>query len=123
MRAVDEAALFCDFAEFYHIYDWNQFPLRQQAALACGLSDKSRIVRKLTQQKLPLDSLLLVGIVDGLRDLSYRYTSAHSKKKPPQPQSLMEAFQPKKKSDVAAYDSPEAFERARVRIIGENNHG
>lgn len=122
MRAVDEAALICDFAEFYHIYDWNQFPLQRQAVLACGLPEKSRIIRKLTKQKAPLDTVLLMAVVDSIRSLEFTYISAHSKKKPKKPESLLSALgKDKSSNDVQAYDSVEDFEKARAKIIGENN--
>lgn len=118
MRAVDEAALICDFAEFYHIYDWEQFPLQRQAILACGLPEGSRIIRKLTKQKAPLDTVLLMAVVDSIRSLEYTYVSAHSKKKPKKPESLLSAFGKDKTKDVQAYDSAEDFEQARARLIG-----
>ena len=123
MRAVDEAALICDFAEFYHIYDWEQFPLKRQAILACGLPESARIIRKLTKQKAPLDTVLLMAVVDSIREFEYSYVSAHSKKKPKKPESLLSAFQNDKPKDVQAYDSAEDFEQARAKIIGENNGG
>lgn len=122
MRAVDEAALFCDFAEYYHIYDWNQFTLKQQAMLACGLPEDSRIIRKISNQKIPLETTLLLVIVDSVRELEYLYTSAHSKKKVKKPDSLLAAIQKDKKNDVMAYETSDDFEAARARIIG-GKHG
>lgn len=121
MRAVDEAALVCDFAEFYRIYDWNQFPLQKQAILACGLPEESRIIRKLTKQKAPLNTILLMAVIDSIRSFEYLYASAHSKKKPKKPDSLLSAFGKDKTTDVQAYDSTEDFEAARARIIGDKN--
>lgn len=122
MRAVDEAALFCDFAEYYHIYDWNQFTLKQQAMLACGLPEDSRIIRKISNQKIPLETTLLLVIVDSIRELEYLYTSAHSNKKVKKPDSLLAAIQKDKKNDVMAYETSDDFEAARARIIG-GKHG
>lgn len=118
MRAVDEAALICDFAEFYHIYDWNQFPLKRQAILACGLPEQARIIRKLTQQKAPLETVLLMAAVDSIREFEYQYIAAHSKKKPKKPESLLAAFQKDKTKEVRAYETVNDFEKARARIIG-----
>ena len=118
MRAVDEAALICDFAQFYNIYDFDQVPLRKQAILACGLPEDARMIRKMTNQKISTDKLLMMACIDAVRDFHYQYVVAHSKKKKPQrPKSLLSVLQEKKK-EVVGYDSEEEFEAAKRKILG-----
>ncbi len=118
MRAVGEAALICDFAQFYHIYDLDQFPLKRQAILACGLPEDARIIRKIIKQKVPTNTLLLMAVIDSIRDLEYQYVVSHSKKKKLQrPKSLLSTLQ-EKQTEVASYDTEEEYEAAKRRIVG-----
>ena len=64
MIALDEDALFCDFAETYGIYDIYQFPVEYVAKLAFGLRDDSRIKMKALGLGVDLKSLLLAHIAD-----------------------------------------------------------
>lgn len=38
--------MICDFAQYYHVLNWRELPLKLAAALAFGLPEDSRTVRK-----------------------------------------------------------------------------
>ena len=64
MIALDEDALICDFAEFYHIYNIFDYPADYIATLAIGLRDNSRIKLKLLGLRVDINMLLLAHIAD-----------------------------------------------------------
>ena len=59
MIALDEDALICDFAEFYHIYNYYDYPVEYVAILANGLRDNSRIRHKERGLKVDISLLFL----------------------------------------------------------------
>ena len=66
MIRLDEDALICDFAETYHIFDYEALPVSLAATLAVGLRDSSRIKQLMSYRKAPVETILLAGIVDRL---------------------------------------------------------
>lgn len=72
--ACDETALICDFAETYGVYDWRALPLKTAAALAAGLHEDSRSVRKLTGAPAGMQTLLLAALVDEAHVLVWQNT-------------------------------------------------
>lgn len=66
MISTDEEALICDFAQVYHIYDYQSLPADYVGTLAVGLPDNSRIKRKLAGLQVSLETLLLSIIADKL---------------------------------------------------------
>ena len=66
MIRLDEDALICDFAETYHIYDYNVLPALRAGVLAAGLRQDSRIKMVMSKRKVPIETVLLAGIVDRL---------------------------------------------------------
>lgn len=64
MIALDEDALICDFAEYYHIYNIFDYPADYIATLAIGLRDNSRIKLKLLGLRVDINMLLLAHIAD-----------------------------------------------------------
>lgn len=115
--STDEDALFCDFAETYHIYNLDDLSVFRIATLADGLSENSRIKRKMSGQRLPIDSLLLAVIADKLSALVWMQTKdgQHGRNYPP---SIFEALTidrtAKPQSDIKSYSSGEDFMRARA---------
>lgn len=61
-------------AETYHIYDIYGMPARQVARFAVGLRADSRTIMKLTGTNVPVNTLLLAGIVDRLSILMWSMT-------------------------------------------------
>ena len=113
----DEGALICDFAETYHIYDYKSMPPKTAAILAAGLPDDSRIKRSLTGQKVNTETLLLANIADSLQLLVWAKTKdgQHNRNRP---KSILEALiKEEEPSKYASFDSIEAYEAARKRIM------
>lgn len=119
MIATDEAALICDMAETYHIYDYMAIPVDLCATLAVGLRDNSRIKAKLSGFNATLDIMFLAMITDKLSTLVWFQTKdgAKGKNRPP---SIYEAIMNSGKEEepeLAGFDSPEEFWEARNRIL------
>lgn len=72
--SLDEEAVICDFAEYYHIYDYKKLPLETVAILVYGLRDYSRIKMKISDSKLSIERHLLAIIADNLRFISWSKT-------------------------------------------------
>lgn len=120
MIAVDEAALRCDFLEIYHIMDYRTLPARQAALFACGLPERSRIVRKLTGAAAAPETLLLAVIADALRVLVWQNTRDGAEGRN-QPRSIVEALTGPKETE--GFDSAEDFIAWRASMLdgGDNN--
>ena len=111
-----EHELMCDFAEYYHIYDYKQLRPSVAAIFALGLPNDSRIKRKLSGQKYSTDVILLSCIADALNTLVWFKTKdGHNNVN--RPKSIL-AELTEEKDELAEYDSIEEYEAARARIIG-----
>lgn len=119
MIALDEDALICDLAETYNIYDYKQLPLTRVAVFSLGLRENSRIMMKLNEQKVSLETLFLAGINDKLGLLLWSKTKDGEKGRN-KPKLLVESLQSNKQPEKseAVFYSGEDFEKARQRIIG-----
>lgn len=119
MIALDEDALICDFAEFYHIYNIYEYPPIYIATLAIGLRDNSRIKLKLLGLRVDLEMLLLAHIVDNTA-LNLWAKTKEAKNNINRPQSFVELLSKKKESKEKAreFNSGEDFEKERRRLIG-----
>ncbi len=122
MLEADEDALVCDLAETYGIYDYESLPVQTVAALSIGLRGDSRIMMKMTGQELSRTDLILTIIADYLALILWAKTKdgKHNRNKPT---PLRDMFRTKKESDVAGFDSPEEFERARAALLEEVTYG
>ena len=113
----DESALICDFAETYHIFDYKSMPPKLAAILAVGLPDNSRIKRKLSGQKASAEILLLANIADSLQLLVWSKTKDGQKNRN-RPKSILESIiKDEEPSKYASFDSIEAYEAARKKIM------
>ena len=117
-----EDELICDLAEYYGIYDYEKMPPLYIATLACGLRDGSRVVSALNENPYPLSIMLEAGILDSVNLLAW-LNSENGVKGRNRPVSVFDSLFPKKeseqKSTTASFDSGEAFEAARRKILGE----
>lgn len=117
----DSDSLECDLAETYHIYDMRSLSASRVALFACGLGEDSRIKKRLSESRIGQTDMLLAGILDGITTLVWML----SKKGTPHPGSVLdrlshpEKYQAEESKPVQAFDSPEDFEKARRKIIGE----
>lgn len=119
MLRLDRDALLCDFAEYYHIYDFEALPVKTVALLACGLRDESRIKQKINGTKVPMNTMLLAYAVDRLGILIWQRTKdgAHGRNKPESIVEMLMNTGKQKITQVDAFDTPEEFEEARTRIL------
>ena len=117
MIATDEDALFCDFAETYHILDFRSLPARQAARLACGLRQSSRIMQSLSGAPAGLETVLLALISDAARALVWQNTEDGHKGRNP-PKSILAILRGSAQTGNTGFDSPEDFEAWRASMIG-----
>lgn len=119
MLRTDEDALVCDFAEYYHIYDWRSIPARTAATLAAGLRDTSRSMLKLAGVEHHPDRILLASILDAARVANWQRTENGRKgtNKPALVAPTLLAGAEKKDNGVESFVDGDAFHRARERII------
>lgn len=121
MRVSDEDALICDFAQYYHVFDYRALPTKQAAILACGLPAESRIKRKMAGIRVGTDTLLRAAILDGIRTLIWMQSKdARSGRNRPQPiYPMFVGGEERKKEDTMTFPSGEEFEKYRARILRE----
>ena len=124
MIQIDEEALICDLAETYHIYDYKKLPLTKVAIFAIGLRDNSRIKMKISNQLVPMETLLLAGISDRLSILLWRQTK-DGQKGINMPTMILDTLvaRKSKESDVIVFSSGEDYEKTRNTILNNNHLG
>ena len=124
MIRLDEDSLICDLAETYNIYDYRQLPLRRVAVFCCGLSEDSRIKKKMNNQLVDMDTLLLGHMVDTLNLLLWSKTK-DAQKGANKPASIVEKLIPKKEpeKDNAVFLSGEDFDKMRNELIKRIEEG
>ena len=112
--------LTCDFAEYYHIIEWQALPVATQAALAYGLPADSRSKRRITGQKHPNNTLMLALILDVVKIIAWRQTVDGMQGKNPPP-SMYEALTGTERKEpdrnYMVFESGEDFEAARNEIL------
>ena len=120
----DEDALFCDFAQYYGIYDLSCFSLEKQAALVFGLPEDSRTMRILSGRQVSTDTLLLAGILDQLRVQAWSRSKA-AKNHSGKPKSIMAALiHPKREADdIVSFESGDDFKRYRESLLKGDKNG
>ena len=117
MRVLYKDALICDFAEYYHLYDFSSVPMETAAVLACGLPADSRTIRKMSGQKFTTDMILKIRLVDAVMSFENAFVNVHSKRKVPRPQSLMKTLMKQDDNEIRTFRSGEDFERERERLL------
>lgn len=114
--------MICDLAEYYGIYDYEKMPPLYIATLACGLRDGSRVVSALTGNPHSLRVMLEAGILDTVKLIAWM-NSEDGVKKRNRPKPVLDSLFPNNeaepKSKNRGFDSGEAFEAARRKILGE----
>ncbi|WP_171313677.1 DUF5361 domain-containing protein [Enterococcus cecorum] len=117
MLQLDEDAIICDLAETYNIYDYRQLPALRVAVLVCGLREDSRIMMKISDSKLPLDTLLLAGVADRLSIMIWQNTKDGQKGKN-QPISIVDQLTRKQvEREELSFESGKDFEIAKSKIL------
>ncbi len=117
MLALDETAVVCDLAQTYGVLHYRGLPVQLIAALASGLGEDSRIRRKMAGINYPLDTLILAGMADRLSMLCW-FQSTDGQSGINRPKSLLSTLMGNTSGgDNAVFDSPEAFEAAKAKIL------
>lgn len=121
MRAADEAALICDFAEYYGVFDIDSLPVRTQAILACGLRDGSRTMMRMGGNRLDFEQTLMAAMLDQLTFIAYSKTKDAQEGRN-RPESVLKKLTGAEKTkNVQAFDSAEEFEKRLLKIRGEED--
>lgn len=107
-----EDLLICDFAQFYHVYDYKELRPSVAATLAMGLPEESRIKKKITGVNATLEQLLMAMILDDLNLLLWT-KQKHKGAKPKRVYHIL--TKPKeKKEELMAFRSPAEYEKWRA---------
>lgn len=102
-------------AQFYHVLDWRGLPLRLAAILAAGLPAESRVMRRLSVEAVPINTLLLANIADAAALLLWRYAKDGTPK-PPSLTALLTGQQ-KPEKEILVFRSGKDFDKALARFI------
>ena len=119
MILTDEDALICDFAEYYHIYNYRALPVKYAATLACGLRENSRIKKALSGTSYDTETLLLAAAV-GRLSLIWWSKTQDGQQNVNRPALISEALQGTVQDDsnMELFDDREEFFSRRNEIIG-----
>jgi len=116
MIHTDENALICDLAETYHIFNYRELPPCLVATLSVGLSDDSRIKKKLRNvQSLP-EYIVNAFMVDALNILIWQNSKDGSEGKN-KPESILKKVLGEEESDTLSFASGEDFENYRKELL------
>lgn len=111
--AKGEDEVICDLAETYHILYYKRLPPSLVATLVIGLSDSSRIKRKISGMKLTLEQSLLALIADGINTRIWQ-NSKDGQKNRNRPDSILRKLMgtdKKIKHELMSFRTPEEYER------------
>lgn len=104
MIETDEDALICDFAETYNVLNYKALPLNLAATLAVGLRADSRIMLKMSHQKIDYNVILRAAILDRLSFLAWSKTKDAETGKN-RPESIVsKLMEEPKENDVVAFE-------------------
>lgn len=124
MIKLDEDALICDLAETYQIYDYRQLPLLKVAVFSYGLSENSRIKMRMSNQIIPMETLLLAGLSDKISVLLWTKTKDGQKGRN-RPPMILDAFNQNKtkQRETVVFNSGEDFEERRKELLKQAASG
>ncbi|MFR6673110.1 MAG: DUF5361 domain-containing protein [Enterococcus avium] len=124
MIKLDEDALICDLAETYQIYDYRQLPLLKVAVFSCGLSENSRIKMRMSNQIIPMETLLLAGLSDKISVLLWTKTKDGQKGRN-RPPMILDTFNQNKtkQRETVVFNSGEDFEERRKELLKQAASG
>ena len=114
----DEAALICDLAETYHIYDYRSLPAKLVATLSAGLRENSRIKMRMAGAPASQETILLATIADRIELFRYGF-SDQKKDPPPLLVDILYGTAKQGADGVMSFDSVSDFEQTLARIKGE----
>lgn len=115
MIETDEDALICDFAETYNVLNYKALPLNLAATLAVGLRADSRIMLKMSHQKIDYNVILRAAILDRLSFLAWSKTKdAEMGKNRPESIASKLMEEPKENDVVAFEDENELMDHIKA---------
>jgi hypothetical protein len=115
MIETDEDALICDFAETYNVLNYKALPLNLAATLAVGLRADSRIMLKMSHQKVDYNVILRAAILDRLSFLAWSKTKdAETGKNRPESIVSILMEEPKENDIVAFEDENELMDHIKA---------
>ena len=112
MLNAGEDELVCDFAETYHILDLRALPVPLAATLAWGLRPDARIRLKMAEQQVPMETLLLAGVVDRLSLLLWQKTENGQKNRNSPAMLTDKLLHIEPERELKTFASGEEFRRA-----------
>lgn len=116
MISLDEDSLICDLAETYHIINYKELSPRLVATLSCGLSNDSRIKRKIANRRLTLEETLSAATLDRLSQILWTKTKDAQKNRN-RPKSILDALENPVEREFKSFSSIEEFERKRAELL------
>lgn len=122
MLANSKDEMICDLAETYGIYDYKELPATRTAVFVYGLSENSRVKRKIAGIECTMETLLLAMAVDRLSLLLWAQAGAKGKRPEMIAENLIEKSK-KKGEEYRAFRSGGEFEEARRRLLGGEELG
>lgn len=118
MIETDEDALICDFAETYNILNYRTLPLNLAATLAVGLRADSRIMLKLSHQKIDYNVVFRAAILDRLSFLAWTKTKdAETGRNRPE-SVVAKLMEEPKENDILAFEDENEL-LAHIKAIKE----
>lgn len=119
MIEAGESELMCDLAETYRIYNYRSLPPSVVATFAIGLREDSRIMMKMSDRPIKIDTILLAGILDRLSLLVWHNTE-DGQKGENKPESMLMKLMgvDEDENEVAGFNTAEEFEKQRRQLLG-----
>jgi hypothetical protein len=112
----DEDALIADFAEYYHVLDWEGLKVETAATLAAELRPSSRSYMRFNGINANLTDGLLAYLHDDLQILIYQHSGKGAKKPTLNADNLIHGRQ--EKDNLKHFDDGEDFEKAWGNLNG-----
>lgn len=107
-----EDEIVCDLAETYNILNYRELSPELVATLVLGLREDSRIKKKINNQNITLDQMLMALAVDNLQFLAWSKTKS-AQKNQNRPDSLYKklmGLDKKENDELMSFETPEEFE-------------
>ena len=114
-----EDLIICDLAEYYHIYNYENYDPLYIATLVCGLRGSSRLIRELSGVKYTEEEIIRAKIADNLSWLVWFKTkdAEHNRNKPKMLVEMMVGTNKEESFEHDVFDSVEEFKKAREKAL------
>lgn len=121
---LDEDSIICDFAETYHILNYKDLKPVLVGVLFNGLSENSRIKKKMLDSKADIETILLAKMVDLLATLVWLNTedARNNINRPPSILKTILQIEENSGNENIVFNSGEEFEKRREMILRKINN-